>query len=217
MTGNSDKLFVKICGITHPRQAELTAAAGADAIGLVFYPPSPRNVDVSLARRIANAAAPVPCVGVFVNETPAKIIKTAQNLKLAAVQLHGNEPAEDAREIMGAGIKVIKFFRPDSLPLVDYPADVYLIEGSKGELPGGNGTVWNYHIPERFRKRAVLLAGGLGPDNLARACEAALPDGVDASSSLEIGPGIKDIKLVEKFINSAKNLKINVPLRRILI
>jgi phosphoribosylanthranilate isomerase len=217
MTENTDRLFVKICGITHPRQAELTAAAGADAIGLVFYPPSPRNVDSALARRIANSAAPVPCVGVFVNEAAEKVIKTAQNLKLAAVQLHGNEPAEDARKIMSAGIKVIKFFRPDSLPQADYPADVYLIEGSKGELPGGNGTVWNYHIPELFRNKPVLLAGGLRPDNLARACEAALPDGVDASSSLEIGPGIKDIKLVEKFINRAKDLKINVPLRRITI
>jgi phosphoribosylanthranilate isomerase len=193
---------VKICGLTHVDEAVACAEAGADAIGLVFYPPSPRHVSVAVAAEIA-AALPerVAKVGVFVDESVETVLGTAHSAGLTAVQLHGNEPPATVSDLRAAGLKVIKALFAAKDPRLtlagSYGADAVLFEQGAGPLPGGNAETWDYGLA---RRRALgpplILAGGLDPDNVAAAIAAAKPDAIDLSSGVESNPGRKDIRRV---------------------
>lgn len=202
---------IKICGLTDPEQALACARMGADAIGLVFYPKSPRNVSVEQAASIA-AVLPehVASVGVFVNPDKEAILETVQACGLSAVQLHGQESphwVNDLGRSMRAGIIKVLFTErePRLSDAGEYDIKGYLVECGKGRLPGGNAVAWNWAIAEEFaRHYALILAGGLGPDNVAAAIAACLPDAVDASSHLEAAPGRKDLDKVKRFIEQVR-------------
>lgn len=205
---------IKVCGLTQPDEARAVADLGADAIGLVFYPKSPRNVSVKQAAAIA-AALPthVPAVGVVVNPTLERLIQIIEQCGLKTIQLHGAESprfAADLRKAVDVGIvKVLFTSRAPGLADADtYAVDGYLVECGKGRLPGGNAMTWNWALTEAFaRNHPMALAGGLDPDNVVEAITACMPDAIDASSGLESSPGQKDLEKVARFISQVRRTK----------
>ena len=194
---------IKICGLTRTDEAEACAAAGADAIGLVFYPPSPRSLNAAAAARITGVLPDRVCpVGVFVNPTYDRVMSIAVTAGLRAVQLHGQETPLLVKRLEASGLMVIKalFFngQPDFTAAGRYAAaSAYLVECVGGPLPGGNALAWNWSAAASLAMDLpVVLAGGLNPDNAAAAIADARPDAVDVSSGVEREPGRKDIDRV---------------------
>ena len=187
--------LVKVCGITHPHDAITAVAAGASAIGLVFWPSSPRAVDPERARAIIAAVpAPVSVVGVFVNQVDeAKHL--AAVLGLSAVQFHGDETADDCR---GMNVRVIKSVAvrdqsaiDDALALPDSVS--VLLDAHDPIKRGGTGRSIDWSIAREIaRRRMAILSGGLTPDNVADAVAAVHPWAIDVSSGVESAPGVKD-------------------------
>jgi phosphoribosylanthranilate isomerase len=202
---------IKVCGLTVPDEAAGCAALGADAIGLVFFPPSPRHLTLDQAAHIAAALpARVRRAGVFVDPGRELLAETIAGCGLQVVQLHGRETPDLAvwlREHFQ--VKVIKGLYVTKAPLLtaadDYDVAAYLVECGKGPLPGGNALTWDWGAAADFaRRHPTVLAGGLDADNVGRAIAAALPAAVDASSGLEAAPGRKDLKKVERFIAAVR-------------
>jgi phosphoribosylanthranilate isomerase len=202
---------IKICGLTRPNQARACADLGADAVGLVFFEKSPRNVTLEQAAAIkAVLPSRVAAVGVFVDPDRDFLANTVRRCGLDMVQLHGSEPPEFVAD-MHADLKVpiIKvLFATRSPGLADaagYGAAAYLVECGRGALPGGNAMAWDWTAAQGVgRDFPLILAGGLAPDNVADAIGTCLPDAVDASSSLEAGPGVKDLEKVARFMAQVK-------------
>jgi phosphoribosylanthranilate isomerase len=201
---------VKVCGITKPADAHLAVDAGADAIGLVFAE-SPRRVSVEEARRIA-AALPenVLKVGVFVDADPEKMLRIAREVGLDLVQLHGDETPETVTAVRDAGVKVMKALRvrdAASLEALEgYEADLYLLDAYSEIARGGTGESFDWGVAKSMRGRDnIVVAGGLGPENVREAVELFEPYGVDASSSLEDEPGKKNDERVRRFVLAAKD------------
>ena len=193
-------MMVKVCGITN--QADADAAAGAGALGFNIYRPSPRYEDPEAAAAIVTSAGMLR-VGVFVNEPRA--VEIARQARLDVIQLHGDEQAAPA------GFPVWKAFRVTSDFSIDrltFPAEAYLLD-APGDLYGGSGHSFDWSRAKgdwsraKGAERKILLAGGLGPDNVQQAIVMARPWGVDACSRLELRPGIKDHAKVARFIELA--------------
>ena len=201
---------VKICGLTDPHQARACARLGADAVGLIFYPPSPRHVARALARRITAALpAGTAAVGVFVDASFDEIMDTVRRCRLTAVQLHGHETPRLAADLRETGLLVIKALFSDRPPdfgrAADYEVDALLVECGRGPLPGGNAATWNWSAAAPLAARLPLvLAGGLSPENIAAALAAARPHAVDVSSGVESRPGIKDMDRVRTLIETVR-------------
>ena len=196
---------IKICGLTSPREAEACARAGADAIGIVSFPKSPRHVDDRKIRAITAALPESVCpVGVFVNEPFARIMEVVDVGGLRAVQLHGQEAPALVGALGAEGLIVIKALFVNVRPSLDqalrYPASAFLVECAGGRLPGGNAMQWDWSDARRLSgEQPVVLAGGLTPDNIRQAIADANPDAVDVSSGVESTPGRKDINKVIAF------------------
>jgi phosphoribosylanthranilate isomerase len=201
---------VKICGLTHPHEAAQCADQGADAIGLVFFPKSPRHVNREQASAVV-AAVPdtVATVGVFVNAGFDFIMTRVEHCGFSMVQLHGQESADLAARLTAEGVGVIKALFADDRPgledATEYKADGYLVECAKGPLPGGNAMAWDWRAARDFGYRhPLVLAGGLSPDNVADAIGAGLPAAVDVSSGVEKLPGRKDPGKVSRLIAAVR-------------
>lgn len=209
---------VKICGVTRPEDAAHAVACGAEAIGINFFPGSPRFVPVELAREIVAAVADrAEVVGVFVNESPGTVVALCGRLGIRRVQLHGDEPPGDASRIPLWRMKAVHADRAPDLPaLLAYPCEAFLFDaGGEGEYGGtGRELAWG-ELGERFPGIAGepgpggpgkpwILAGGLTPSNVERAILAARPFGVDVASGVESSPGRKDPGKVKTFIERAK-------------
>ncbi len=199
---------IKICGITKVEDALACAALGADAIGLVFYPKSPRYVDIRHAADICSALRPgIAKIGVFVNESFDTIMEKAAGCGLSCVQLHGNESPALAGRLLDAGLWVIKALFTNKTPEIgkaeDYAGAAFLVECAGGTLPGGNALAWDWGSARSFGMRyPMILAGGLAPDTVAAAVRAAGPAGVDVSSGVESSPGRKDFQKIRDFIQA---------------
>ena len=199
---------IKICGITNIEDALLAAELGADALGFIFYPKSPRSVAPEAAREIIAQLPPfVASVGVFVDEAAAVVEELAANVGLDWVQLHGQESPEYCRNL---GRKVIKGFRiqdEDSLRrLADYQgaAQALLLDTYKQGQVGGTGTAFDWRLAREAKKYGrIILAGGLSPENVAQAIEVAGPDAVDTASGTEAAPGKKDPAKLRAFFEAA--------------
>jgi len=198
---------IKICGLTVPEEAAACAVMGADAIGLVFYPPSPRHLQLAQAAAItANLPATVRAVGVFVDPTREALSEAILQCRLQGVQLHGAESQALIDQVQkDFGVFVIKGLFAAKAPrlkdAVNYSAAAFLLECGRGPLPGGNALAWDWAAAASLcRQYPTVLAGGLRVDNVTAAVAAALPDAVDASSGLESAPGRKDLRQVEAFI-----------------
>ena len=202
--------LVKICGITNPGDARVAADAGADAIGFIFAE-SPRRVGVEEARRISLALPEnVIKVGVFVDEEPAEVSRISREVGLDLAQLHGDETREAVTAVREAGVKVMKALRvrdAASLEALDeYEADLFLLDSYSAKARGGTGERFDWRIAKSLRGRDnIVVSGGLGPENVREAVEFFWPFGVDASSSLEDGPGRKNGELVRRFVLAAKD------------
>jgi phosphoribosylanthranilate isomerase len=185
-------MFVKICGITRAEDAEAAVAAGAGAIGFVFWPTSPRFIDPHRARQIAAMLPPfVTAVGVFVNQPLAYVNGVASLVRLGAVQLHGDETPQFAAAVSSPVIKAVSVGGVDTRA---WPARTTLLLDVHDPMArGGTGRTIDWTAAAGVAaQREILLAGGLTPDNVADAVARVRPFGIDVSSGVERAPGIKD-------------------------
>jgi phosphoribosylanthranilate isomerase len=202
--------LVKICGITNAGDARVAADAGADAVGFVFAE-SPRRVNVEEARRISLALPEnIVRVGVFVDEEPAEILRISREVGLDLAQLHGEETPEDVTAVRQGGVKVMKALRvrdAGSLEMLDsYGADLILLDAYSERARGGTGERFDWEVAKSSTGRDnIVVSGGLGPENVREAIEFFEPYGVDASSSLEDGPGRKNGERVRRFVLAARD------------
>lgn len=201
-------LIVKICGITSAADALAAVAGGADALGFVFYEPSPRYVSVPAATGIVRVLPPlVVKVGVFVNAPEALVIQAIAQCGLNLLQFHGDEPPEYCLQFGLMSMKAFRVENADSVQrLADYPTDAWLLDACVPGRPGGTGEIFNWDLAVAAQKlgRPVFLAGGLTPENVAEAVRRVRPYGVDVSSGVEAAPGRKDPAKVRAFIQAAK-------------
>ena len=200
---------VKICGITRVDDALTAAQSGADAIGLVFYPGSPRHVSVSQAAMIMRALPPfITSVGLFVNAEEPAINSILQDLPLALLQFHGEESASFCRQFKRPYLKVVRV-KP-SLDLLQYAADYpdaqgLLLDTYVDGLAGGTGQTFDWDLIPAGLPLPVVLSGGLNPDNVAAAIKHVKPWAVDVSSGVEAAKGIKDAAKIAAFMQGVKN------------
>jgi phosphoribosylanthranilate isomerase len=188
-------MLVKICGITRLTDAEAAVEAGADALGFVFWPDSPRFVDPYRARAIVAALPPfVTAVGLFVNQPIEYVNGIASLVRLGAVQLHGDETPAYAARIGRPIVKAITVAAPEEGPMAEWPASVtMLVDAHDPERRGGTGRTVDWgRAATVAAARRTLLAGGLTPDNVREAIAQVRPYGVDVSSGVEAKPGVKD-------------------------
>ena len=211
---------VKVCGLTRTDEAAACAAAGADAIGLVFYPPSPRHVTRAQARQIALELPPrVVPTGVFVNATFETIMERVAHCRLRAVQLHGQEPPALAAHLQAEGLIVLKALfierEPTLFRAADYARVALLVEHGGGRLPGGNALSWDWSAARRLgESHPLVIAGGLAPENVVAAVAATRPDAVDVSSGVERSPGRKDLDRVAAFFRALGSAQAATAARR---
>ena len=207
--------WIKICGITRVEDALAAAEAGADAIGFVFYPPSPRAVAPERAADIAAALPPgVEMVGVFVNESVARMAEIRALVGLDSIQLHGDEGPEIALALPGEVIRAVRTAPRDleeAARLARYPATALLVDGERAGFYGGTGTPASQSaIAAARRARRWILSGGLTPDDVAAKIAALVPWGVDVSTGVEVptdvggAPGIKDSYRIAAFVAAVR-------------
>ncbi|MCK4766837.1 MAG: phosphoribosylanthranilate isomerase [Desulfobacula sp.] len=204
--------WIKICGLTVPENALECANLGADAIGLVFFEKSPRNVTIQKAALISKILPDhILTIGVFVNESYDSIMEKVNQCALKGVQLHGNEPPDLVDRLLEKKLLVIKALFATKEPFLTQAsryknASFFLIEYGKGALPGGNAESWDYELSLQLKtKIPLVLAGGLHPGNICQAIKAARPAAVDVSSGVEKSYGIKNLNKVESFITRVKS------------
>ena len=201
---------VKICGITRPEHAHAAAGAGADAIGLVLYEPSPRYVTRAQARAVCAALPPlVSIVGVLVNPAPREIEAAVDALPVDLLQFHGEEPPELCA---GAGKPYVKAVRVRSrADVVDaaarYPdARALLLDAPHETLWGGTGKRFDWSEVPGDVDHPLVLAGGLTPENVAGAIRRVRPFAVDVSGGVERAPGEKDPGRMERFVREVNGV-----------
>lgn len=190
-------MFVKVCGITNRADAWAAIDAGAQALGFVLHPASPRYISLEFLREwIDEMPREIWRVGVFVDRPGAEIERICAELRLDVAQLHGNEPPD----AMPRGLRVWKAFRlGNELPSreMDYPVEAVMLDGA------ASGRSFDWRIARGLDQR-VVLAGGLNEENVAEAIGVAQPWGVDACSSLEVAPGRKDRARMARFIEACQ-------------
>ncbi|MCL4870920.1 MAG: phosphoribosylanthranilate isomerase [Anaerolineae bacterium] len=215
---------VKVCGLTRLDDALHAAAVGADYLGFILYPPSPRAVSPEVVKQITaylRAAIPTPplLIGVFVNEAAATIAYQLDHLGLDLAQLHGDEVpwmvGSPDSPLYG---RCYKALRPLSLAEAEAEVEWYLppdwqdgrpsllIDAYHPTLRGGTGLAADWGVVAQLAQNTpgLLLAGGLTPENVAEAVQQVRPHGVDVASGVEARPGVKDKEKVERFITAAK-------------
>lgn len=202
---------IKICGITRGEDAYAAAEAGADAIGLVFYPPSPRFLGIEQARTLRNSLSPfVTSVALFVNPDRAEVERVLGEVRPDMLQFHGEETPAFC-EAFGVpyikacrvkeGVDLLEYLRPYT-GASGWLADAY-VEGY-----GGGGTRFDWSMVPAERARPLILSGGLSPENVGEAIRRVRPWGVDVSSGVEAAPGIKDAKRIAAFIAEVRNADV---------
>jgi phosphoribosylanthranilate isomerase len=212
---------IKICGITTIADALACAELGADAIGLVFYPKSPRRVIIEQAAAITQSLpSGISKVGVLVDEPYERIVEIVDQCGLDIVQLHGKESPELVGQLIERGVNVVKALfterDPQCSEALRYPATAFLLECGKGRMPGGIGEAWDWKAAQDFSPNyPFILAGGLNPNNVVDAISACDPDAVDVSSGVEKTPGQKDNTKIKQFIDAIKQNEFEHECRRI--
>ncbi|MDC0471323.1 phosphoribosylanthranilate isomerase [Candidatus Pseudothioglobus singularis] len=195
---------VKICGFTEPNNARDAALAGVDAIGLVFYDKSPRNVDIHSAQKIIEALPPfINRVGLFVNANPSFIDEILCEVPLDTLQFHGDESVLDCAQYQMPFIKSLRV-KPDTnvkeIAENFSSASALLLDSFSPSSYGGTGESFDWSLACVKISLPIILAGGLTVDNVAGAIKQVNPYAVDASSGVESAPGVKDIDKIEAFI-----------------
>lgn len=200
-------MWVKICGITRVVDAELSADAGADAIGLNFVPSSPRYVGTEQAREIADAVrGRVTLVGVVADLDAAEMRGLRERLGLDLLQLHGDESPELLEAVLPAAYKALRIGSPADVQHAGrYAGDRLLVDARVEGTLGGSGESFDWSlVAELSARRRLILAGGLDPANVARAIQTVRPWGVDVASGVEQAPRVKDADALRGFIEGAR-------------
>jgi phosphoribosylanthranilate isomerase len=205
----SGHIRVKICGITHPDDAQAAVDAGADLIGLNFVPGSPRELQIKVAAEIADrVAGQVERVAIFRDAMPDEIERVLRRVELERIQFHGSESEEDVEAIDLPVIKSIRGADPEAAE--EYPGAILLLDHPSG--PAGGGQAWNWseslHLIEQGHD--VILAGGLNPDNVGAVLgefEDLLPWGVDVATGVEGDAPRKDPARVAAFVEAVRKVE----------
>jgi phosphoribosylanthranilate isomerase len=198
------RVRVKICGITRVEDALCAVEQGADAIGLVFYDQSPRNVSINQAIEIANhIPAFVSVVGLFVNAEPSFINEVITNAKIDLLQFHGDETPEECASYSLPFIKAIRV--KSDTNLVQYAKEYsaakgLLLDAYAEGVAGGTGHVFDWNLIPKQLAKPIILAGGLKADNVAQAIQQVMPYAVDVSGGVEASKGIKDAAKIAAFM-----------------
>lgn len=199
---------VKVCGMTREDDIQAAAACGADAIGFVFYPPSPRYLDVERARTLrATVPAFVSTVALFVNAEPAAVARVVDAVRPDLLQFHGEESPAYCRSFgvpyikacrVRAGVDLLEYLRsfPDA---AGWMADAWV------DAYGGTGTTFDWSMVPEQRERPLILSGGLHAQNVREAVRSVRPWAVDVSSGVEAAKGVKDGARIAAFISEVRN------------
>lgn len=203
---------VKVCGITNEEDALVAARAGADALGFVFYQPSPRNVSANDVARICATLPPfVTSVGLFVNPEQEFVDQVLRQVPLDLLQFHGDESEADCSRF---GVPYIKAIRMKEA--VDLRQQCRIFHSSRGILldtfvagvAGGTGRTFDWTAVPHSLEKPIILAGGLNPDNVATSINQVKPWAVDVSGGVERSKGLKDSALVNAFIKGVNSVSI---------
>ena len=204
------RIKIKVCGTTNLKDALFAVESGADAIGFIFYKKSPRYILQKDAKDIVAKLPPfVETVGVFVNETSDKVNRIAEQCKLTAIQLHGDESPAFCRRIKRRVIKSFRVKDTNSFKgMVDYDVSGFLLDSYNEEGKGGTGKTFDWNLALRAKKQGpIILAGGLNPYNVYTAIHRVKPYAVDVCSGVEKSPGIKDSVKIDEFIKSVRKFR----------
>jgi phosphoribosylanthranilate isomerase len=209
---NQFRTRVKICGITRVEDAISAVNAGADAIGLVFYAPSPRALTITQAQQIVAAIPPfVSVVGLFVNATQNEIEAVLSKVRLDILQYHGDETASDCQQINLPYYKAIRVKADTNLLQCEAEfksAKALLLDTYSEAAVGGTGQVFDWNLIPKNMTKPVILAGGLTADNVALAIRQVMPYAVDVSGGVEANRGIKDAAKIAAFIRGVSNADV---------
>lgn len=205
------RLYVKICGLSTPETVAAAVSAGADAIGFVFAPGSPRTVTPELVGALLEEVPQhVETVGVFRNQPLAEVLETARRSGVSTVQLHGDEPFSDIEAARAAGFRTLRAFSADAYAGLDdaqrslWDSERILLDA----VEPGAGVVFDpADVLDTPPAGYWLLAGGLTPNNVADLAGVLHPSGVDVSSGVESSRGVKDPALINAFITAARSVR----------
>lgn len=203
---------VKICGLKEPETLTAAINAGADFIGFVFYKPSPRYIDIEVAKYLSSfMPANIELVGLFVDPSDDELLQTLNEVPLTMIQLHGHESPERVAEIKNNfKLPIIKALSISSKKDLEKAKEYesicdWLLFDAQGEESGGNGKTFDWGILKNYKSNLPwMLAGGLTPQNVAHAIKILSPDAVDVSSGVESVKGIKDASKIRSFLESIK-------------
>ena len=200
---------VKICGITRVEDALIAVAQGADAIGLVFYPPSPRYVSPAQAAEIVNALpAFITVVALFVDASRTDVEAVLSQVNIDLIQFHGQETADECRQYGKSYMKAIRV--KSDTNLVQYTTEysdakaLLLDTYAEGE-PGGTGQVFDWTVIPKNLSKPIVLAGGLDAENVEQSIRQVKPYAVDVSGGVEFKKGIKDAAKIAAFMRGVSN------------
>jgi len=198
------RVRTKICGITRVEDALCAVNAGADAIGLVFYAPSPRNVSIEQAQKICAVLPPfVTIVALFVDEKRQEIARICQAVPINLLQFHGDEVEKDCLGFALPYIKAIKVRTNSDVETAEKEfesAQAILVDTYKKGVAGGTGELFDWSLLPVDHKKTLILAGGLTPDNIRKAIQTVQPYAVDVSGGVELKKSVKDHEKVTQFI-----------------
>ena len=211
MVATPHRIRIKICGLTRAEDVAAAAALGADALGFVFYPPSPRAVSVAAAAALCRDLPPfVSVVALFVNPDPELVTAVTTALPTAMLQFHGTESPEFCRQFARPYLKAFPAAPTAELLLArmaDYPdASGWLVDTPTQGFGGSGETFdWSRLPTPEARERPLILAGGLNAANVGEAITAVRPWGVDVSSGVEASKGVKDRGKIAQFVAAVRN------------
>lgn len=212
MDGLFVRTRVKICGITRVEDALIAVAQGADAIGLVFYPPSPRYVTPAQAAEIVNALpAFITVVALFVDASRADVEAVLSQVNIDLIQFHGQETADECRQYGKSYIKAIRVKSDTNLVqyMTEYSdAKALLLDTYAEGVPGGTGQVFDWTIIPKNLSKPIVLAGGLDAENVEQAIRQVKPYAVDVSGGVEFKKGIKDAAKIAAFMRGVSNATV---------
>ena len=202
---------VKICGITRPEDALTAVKAGADAIGLVFYGPSPRCVSLEQAQAIAQVIPPfVTITALFVDPTAEEVQKILDSVRIDLIQFHGDENEHFCEQFNTPYIKAIRVRNTQDVVAnrLRFPSALaFLLDSFKPGVPGGTGETFDWSLIPQESQKPIILAGGLTAENIATAIQQVSPFAVDVSGGVEATKGIKDASKIQEFMNEVYRVK----------
>lgn len=194
---------IKICGLTRPQDVDAAVAAGADAIGLVFYPASPRYIDLAWAIELIRHVPPfVDIVGLFVNAAPTQVRAVLAAIPVHLLQFHGDEDDAYCRQFGRPFLKAVRVCPDIDLPgqMAAFPSAQAILLDAFVEGYGGSGQAFDWTLVPRELPKPIVLSGGLDANNVGDAIRRVHPAAVDVSSGVESGKGIKDAEKMRAFV-----------------